>query len=205
MFSTGRGLQTAGALWRELGVDGPAVLLNGAEIWEKPGKLLKRSFLPRDTVRKLHEIASARAEWYWGYSVESLTGRADWTPEMFERDWMKFGMGTNDMKVLAGIRKELAGWGTLELTWSVPINIEISVKGVTKENGVREICKRLGITMEDVIAFGDSDNDLCLLRAAGMGVAMGNAEEHVKAAADAITRTNNEDGVAHAVREFVFG
>ncbi|EHB66046.1 MULTISPECIES: Cof-type HAD-IIB family hydrolase [Paenibacillus] len=204
MFSTGRGLQTAQGLWDELGLDSPMVLLNGAEIWEGPGRLKKRVFLPRDTVRNIHAIASERGEWYWGYSVESLTGDKEWTPEMFERDWMKFGIGSHEQQKLAEIKEELLRWGTLEVTRSAPTNMEISVKGTTKESGVQEVCQMLGLSMSDVIAMGDSDNDAKLLKAAGLGVAMANGEDYIKSIADVMTATNNEDGVAQAIRKYVF-
>lgn len=204
MFSTGRGLQNTKGFWDELGLDSPMVLLNGAEVWEGPGRLKRRVFLPRDTVRHMHAIAAERGEWYWGYSVESLTGDRDWTPEMFERDWMKFGIGSNDQQKLAEIKEELLSWGTLEVTRSAPINMEISVKGITKESGVQGVCQMLGLSMSDVIAMGDSDNDKKLLKAAGLGVAMANGEEHIKSIADVITATNNEDGVAQAIRKYVF-
>ena len=58
--------------------------------------------------------------------------------------------------------------------------------------------------MSDVIAMGDSDNDAKLLKAAGLGVAMANGEEHIKSIADVMTATNNEDGVAQAIRKYVF-
>ncbi|WP_098749544.1 Cof-type HAD-IIB family hydrolase [Paenibacillus sp. EZ-K15] len=204
IFSTGRGLQTTKGFWNELGLDSPMVLLNGAEVWEGPGRLKKRVFLPRDTVRDMHAIAAERGEWYWGYSVESLTGDKDWTSEMFERDWMKFGIGSNDQQKLAEIKEELLSWGTLEVTRSALSNMEISVKGITKESGVREVCQMLGFSMSDVIAMGDSDNDAKLLKAAGLGVAMANGEDYIKSIADVITATNNEDGVAQAIRKYVF-
>ncbi|TLS50816.1 HAD family phosphatase [Paenibacillus antri] len=205
IFSTGRGMQTAEAYWRELELRSPMVLLNGAEIWSGPGKLHKRIFLPRETVRRLHGIAVARGEWYWGYSVESLTNHEGWTPEMFDRDWMKFGIGCADLQRLEEIRQDLEGWGTLEITRSALTNLEISVKGVTKESGVREVCSLLGFGMPDVIALGDHHNDIRLLQAAGLGVAMGNADPRVKSIADAVTSTNNEEGVARAIRKYVFG
>ncbi|MGG4342321.1 Cof-type HAD-IIB family hydrolase [Paenibacillus lautus] len=204
IFSTGRGLQTTKGFWDELGLDSPMVLLNGAEVWEGPGRLNKRVFIPRDTIRRIHAIATEQGEWYWGYSVESLTGDKDWTPEMFERDWMKFGIGSNDQQKLAEIKEELLSWGTLEVTRSAPSNMEISVKGITKESGVSEVCQMLGFSMPDVIAMGDSDNDVKLLKAAGLGVAMANGEEHIKSIADVMTATNNEDGVALAIRKYVF-
>ncbi|MNW12292.1 Sugar phosphatase YidA [compost metagenome] len=61
----------------------------------------------------------------------------------------------------------------------------------------------LGIRMEEVAACGDSLNDLEMLRAAGLGIAMGNAQEAVKQSADAVTGTNEEDGVAQAIRTYL--
>ncbi|MGN7358498.1 Cof-type HAD-IIB family hydrolase [Paenibacillus sp. SAF-054] len=204
IFSTGRGLQNTKGFWDELGLDSPMVLLNGAEVWEGPGRLHQRVFIPRDMIRRIHAIAAEHGEWYWGYSVESLTGDKDWTPEMFERDWMKFGIGSHDQRKLAEIKEELLRLGTLEITHSAPVNMEISVLGITKESGVRQVCKLLGLSMSDVIAMGDSNNDAKLLKAAGLGVAMANGEEHIKSIADVITAANNEDGVAQAIRKYVF-
>jgi HAD superfamily hydrolase (TIGR01484 family) len=205
MFSTGRGVQTASSFWEELGLDSPMVLLNGAEIWEGPGRLMARTHLPRETVRRLHELALREDAHYWGYSVESLSSRRNWSEELFETDWMKFGMKHDDLAVVARIREELLGWGGLEITASAPVNVEISVQGISKESGVREVCRLLGIDMTQVLAVGDSENDVLMLQAAGLGVAMGNAEEHVKAIADVVTSSNNEDGVAKAVQKFIFG
>lgn len=56
--------------------------------------------------------------------------------------------------------------------------------------------EHLHLPMETVMAFGDSDNDLAMIEVAGVGVAMGNAFDSVKAVADCITKTNDEDGVA---------
>uniref|UniRef100_UPI000A682AB3 HAD family hydrolase n=1 Tax=Paenibacillus dakarensis TaxID=1527293 RepID=UPI000A682AB3 len=75
LFTTGRGMQTASNYWDELGLESPMVLLNGAEVWRGPGDLHKRVFLPEDEVRSLHKLAMENhADWFWGYSRESLTG-----------------------------------------------------------------------------------------------------------------------------------
>lgn len=205
MFSTGRGMQTASSFWEELELDSPMVLLNGAEIWEGPNRLMARTHLPRETVRRLHELAVREEAHFWGYSVECLSDQGNWSEDLFETDWMKFGIKHDDLGVVARIREELLGWGELEITASAPVNVEISVKGITKESGVREVCRLLGIEMAQVLAVGDSENDISMLRAAGLGVAMGNAEDQVKAIADSVTASNNEDGVAKVVQKYIFG
>lgn len=82
-------------------------------------------------------------------------------------------------------------------TWAAPWNvIEIIQKGISKGAGVSKVANYLNIPRENVIAFGDEDNDLEMLQWAGKGVAMANGIDQVKEVADAITLTNNEDGVA---------
>jgi Cof subfamily protein (haloacid dehalogenase superfamily) len=74
-----------------------------------------------------------------------------------------------------------------------------------KDKGLKILADRFGIDMSEVMAVGDNYNDIEMLRAAGLGVAMGNAPDEVKAAADAVTDTNNADGLAKAIERHVFG
>ena len=78
----------------------------------------------------------------------------------------------------------------------------ITAKGVGKSEGLRILCRHFDITPGEVLAIGDDDNDIDMLEAAGIGVAMGNAREHVKAAADYITESNDNDGAALALAKF---
>jgi Cof subfamily protein (haloacid dehalogenase superfamily) len=79
----------------------------------------------------------------------------------------------------------------------------IHMPGVSKASGVALLAADLGLTMQDVVAVGDGENDLPMLEAAGLGVAMGNASEYVRARADAVVRGHDEDGVAEAIERFV--
>lgn len=98
---------------------------------------------------------------------------------------------------------ELSKEGNTELVGSLKYNIEINARGVNKGTGIVNLGRRLGIRREEIMAFGDGDNDMVMLREVGFGVAMGNAEEQVKNAADYITLTNDEEGVAEAIEKFV--
>lgn len=86
---------------------------------------------------------------------------------------------------------------------SQPIILEILPQYVDKGYSMRVLGELLGLEKAEIMGIGDQENDLSLVENAGLGVAMGNAIERVKAAADYITLTNDEDGVAHAIREFV--
>ena len=71
-----------------------------------------------------------------------------------------------------------------------------------KVRGIREYLERRGILPEETMAFGDGDNDIEMLRFAGIGVAMGNASDAVKAQADYVTASVDEDGIALALQHF---
>lgn len=85
---------------------------------------------------------------------------------------------------------------------TAPFYLEIIPSKINKGEGLRDICSHMGISLTDTVAFGDSENDIPMLKAAGCGIAMGNAEEAVKNAADKVTLSNNEDGIAYAIKNF---
>lgn len=89
------------------------------------------------------------------------------------------------------------------ITSSIPQLIEISYRDAGKHSGVKYIMERLGLRREEIAAFGDADNDVDMLFFAGCGIAMENASPKCKAAADYITRSHREDGVAYGLREIL--
>jgi len=87
----------------------------------------------------------------------------------------------------------------LELVYSEVSSLECSAAGVSKGSGLERLCGILGIPAEACIAVGDAENDIPMLRTAGLGVAMGNAPDHVKAAADRIVADLDHGGCAEAI------
>ncbi|KAF1297908.1 haloacid dehalogenase [Enterococcus sp. JM4C] len=81
--------------------------------------------------------------------------------------------------------------------------LEFMPKGITKGYGISLLAKDLGIEREEIMGIGDEENDLPMIEYVGMGVAMANAVEKVHAAADYVTASNQEDGVAQAIEQFV--
>ncbi len=108
-------------------------------------------------------------------------------------------------EILPQVQKKIAGYlpETLQVVQTAPFYLEVIPKSIHKGQGIRDICNTLGIRTEEVIAFGDAENDIPMLLAAGMGIAMGNAAEAVKSAADYVTLTNNEDGIAAALQQLL--
>lgn len=89
--------------------------------------------------------------------------------------------------------------------WSGPNNMEITHAEATKGKGLAAICRHLGVDIARTMALGDSGNDVPMLAVAGLSVAMGNAPDFVKAAAQTVTLSNTEDGAAIAIEKYVLG
>ena len=89
--------------------------------------------------------------------------------------------------------------------YSAPFCLEATAVGVTKASGLRLLCEQLGVSMGQVIAFGDQGNDREMIEAAGLGVAMGNAIDELKAVADVVTGTNDEGGIAQLLAQHFDG
>ena len=81
--------------------------------------------------------------------------------------------------------------------------LEFMPKGITKAYGISLLAKDLGIRAEEIMTLGDEENDLPMIEYAGLGVAMANAIPLVKEAADVVTDTNDQDGVAKAVEKYI--
>lgn len=93
--------------------------------------------------------------------------------------------------------------GLLDVYKSAPYFMEIMPFGVSKGSMLPLLVEHLGMSREELIAFGDNYNDITMIGYAGMGVAMGNAEEGVKKVANYICETNDDDGVAKTVEKYV--
>lgn len=85
---------------------------------------------------------------------------------------------------------------------SEPYFLELVPKGIDKAQSLSVLLEEIGMTKGEMIAIGDGFNDLSMIQYAGLGIAMKNAQDVVKQAADFITLSNDEDGVAYAVKKF---
>lgn len=87
------------------------------------------------------------------------------------------------------------------LTELSPYKLQLTARGVSKENGLMILASHLGVKPEEIVAIGDAPDDINMLLEAGVGVAMGNAPFEVKKAADWVTRSNDESGIAYVIKE----
>lgn len=210
-----------------------ALTSNGARILDvQEGVILEEHLLPPDSAKKAMQICGkydTLQEIYFdgqGYAPAdkmSKVERYHKNPNMWEY-MRKTRIPVNDIfellerenrgldkvqALFADMEERKAAWRELErepdleLVGSLKYNIEINAAGVNKGTGLVNLGRLLGIKREEIMACGDGDNDTVMLREAGFGVAMGNAEEQVKEAADHITLTNEEEGVAEVIEKFV--
>ncbi|TMV47346.1 HAD family phosphatase [Paenibacillus mesophilus] len=203
MLSTGRGVQNVYPYTDKLNLNTPIVAVNGGEVYRAPGDLLVRHTLDVESIRAMHAMAVRYDTWFWAYAVEGVFNKETWTDDLNSLQWLKFGYFTDHDENRARILSWLQEQDRYEITNSHPHNLEINPKGISKASGIAEICRLLGIGMSEVVAMGDSLNDMTMIREAGLGVAMGNAQDALKAAADLVTVTNNEHAVAKIIRDYV--
>ncbi|MGL5087035.1 MAG: Cof-type HAD-IIB family hydrolase [Clostridium sp.] len=92
----------------------------------------------------------------------------------------------------------------LHIVSSGPNNVEIMQKESSKGNAAKKLSEKFGLTKDEVMCIGDSENDLSMIQFAGLGVAMDNSMDILKSDANYITKSNNESGVAFAIEKFCF-
>ena len=129
--------------------------------------------------------------------VEDMASYVDFAvPKMIMTDDGDY-LATVEGKVKAALGKNLSVYR------SEPFFLEILPKGIDKAQCLAKLLELLGVQREEMIACGDGYNDLTMIQYAGLGVAMENAVLPVRSAADFITFSNNDDGVAHVVEKFL--
>ena len=210
-----------------------AVTANGATVVRlSDGEFVIKNWLSRARLQKLYEATQGLWRVFdvfvrgSGYSEKkNLDAAEEWAPrnmapymrmsrqpvesipdfiaaqEGFEKCSMFFTSEENRQKVRQ-IAQEMGGFSIVS---SESNNLEISDEGATKGLALLELGRMLGLEKSQVMACGDSENDLPMLETVGLGVAMGNAPRFIQEKAAAVTATNDEDGVALALEKYVLG
>lgn len=106
---------------------------------------------------------------------------------------------------LRGLSDEIAArFPEIKVTASTWNNLELNIRTAHKGNALRRFAEHLGLTLENCMAFGDGMNDFTMVEAAGLGIAMANAEPEVKRVAKDMVPSNDEDGVARGIEKWIF-
>lgn len=197
---------------------------NGAKITScQTGHEWFSSTLPTETVHQLYEISRRENVWIHTYVKDTIVTEDANPYTDIEGELTKLNINVVDSfidavkepvvkvlmlkepailgKVEVKLQQEFAG--SLSVMRSKPFFLEFTEEGVTKGSSLNYLIQQMGISREEVIAIGDSNNDLSMIQFAGLGVAMGNASEEIKKQADFVTDTNMNDGVAKVVEEYI--
>lgn len=194
------------------------VALNGAWVSEGEAMLLERTLAPDDVAAI---IAYARAQeleinrfsaWEWlvehvGPGIEAEAEIVMFGPTVVDDLLVPAGQATHKMLLIGDPERvrDVRDWVQAHLpevaaSRSKSNYCELVSHDASKADAMTFLAARLGIPPERVVAFGDGENDLPMIERAGVGVAMGNAMDDVKKAADWTTTSHDEDGIAHALR-----
>lgn len=130
--------------------------------------------------------------------VPSLAAFLEEQPQGAEEFFIMCGQNPQDT-----LAQELVQLQGLSIVFPAPRALEVTAAGVDKGEALLHLAAQLGVPPAGVMAIGDSGNDLAMLRAAALPVAMGNATDQVKTQAKFTTTSNDEDGVAVAIERFV--
>ena len=204
VLSTGRSLSRCRDIAESLGRSSYIVTINGGEIYDHEFNLVDQNKLEQKHVERLWELKDEHGLYFWSSTVQGLYNTQNpFDKKILDYDWLKFGFDIEDDDVRQVILDELNANEDLEVTNSSPTNIEINPIGVNKAAALLKVCDWLDIEMDQVMAVGDSMNDMAMIKEAGLGVAMGNAQDALKKEASFVTASNQEDGVAFAIEKII--
>jgi Cof subfamily protein (haloacid dehalogenase superfamily) len=226
MLATGRIFGGARHYANDLNLNTPILACNGALIKEAAGKLLYGKPLPDETLSEAFRLLTEMNYYFHCYGEETFyTKQFDENLRSFytfKPEDKRFPMVEIDPAELVGkdsIYKILARYegeeqriklseslneiSGISVTVSWHDSFDICADQVSKASAIDRYAKEKGIEPSEIICFGDNFNDIDMLQYAGLGITMENAVKELKEAADYITASNNEDGVAKAIEKFI--
>ncbi len=223
VITTGQSLPVLRHVCAELPLTSPQIIENGAVVADMKGNILYEQLIPPEHIlptlevlrsfdlyrvyhthdRVYYDKGTPRARnWYRPPVPPAI--EVDDVATLYPKTCIKV-VGVGEESTLKEKRHELERIfeGKLHVTQSAFDLLEFLHPDVSKGKALKVIVENLGIRPEEVVAIGDSHNDIGMLQFAGLGVAMGNADDEVKEVADYITTSNAEDGVAAVIEKLI--
>ncbi len=224
-FATGRMYSSARPYAEELGITAPLITYNGAVVKTVAGELISGSFMEEETVRAVLEYCFARdiyiqlysdGEFYYVLQTEkakAYEAAAGIKGHAVGREGMLSRTKHVEKMLIVGQTPEMSDDIVIDLNVkfsadivamkSTEVYIEVIRPSVSKAGAMLALAERYGIAPAEIMALGDSDNDISMLKAAGLAIAMGNANETVREMADYVTVSGEAGGVAEAINKYV--
>lgn len=226
VVTTGRPLFDAAARAREIQDHGYVIASNGAAIGKlDAGEPAFSTPFSESETKYLMELSRAQdlnATWFTAKAIytrgaktrrlyriiemtegKSLRGRVFPEEEMNCADVHKCNFFFLERNEERRIFEQLRNDGRFELVFTGHRRAEITARGVTKASGIKALAQMAGILPDQIIAIGDSENDIEMIKYAGLGIAMSNAIPALKNESKWITGSNNEDGIVDVIERFI--
>ncbi len=233
IICSGRVFKGARVFARKINTKEPLVSCNGAVVKElETGKILYSNLLRKEDCYEVVDICRRENIYFHAYMDDDMyTENPDcpsilyWkgNSELPERDRVKINITddfkktieksnilvskivviSEDLNALSMIRKRIEEVTGVDVMSSNFDNFEVVNRGANKGTALKFLSEKLNIAREEIIAIGDNENDYTMLKYAGLSIAMGNAEDSIKRIADLVTLTNDESGVAKAIKKIV--
>ncbi len=223
-IATGRMVPSALPYARQLGLKGLLMCCQGAQIVDiETGEVISLTPVPQELARQAIRFAQERGIYIQYYStttyyfektgeeseyyrhaagIAGVETRRD-LAETLDFEPIKLLMIAEPPRIREAYEAAKARFGdTLEIAISKSNYLEFTHRDAHKGAAMAGLAARLGIPLSQVMAVGDALNDLSMIRGAGLGVAVANATDFVKSQADAVTASNQEDGVALAIETY---
>ncbi len=228
-IATGRMHGAGRIITRMLDYNGYLISCNGAVVKHlKTGEVIQAIALEPQLVKAVVDICRAHDAYFHLYDIDDIYAEKhmhlaqkyfegmEKLPEAyrfgvhFVEDVLavdipvyKVGLYSEQAEAFEAVMAEINRLEGVQTCKSLETSFDVMAKGVTKAKGIEAIANHFNIPREHVIAFGDNENDTEMIEYAGIGVAMANATEPLKAVADFITLSNESDGLVYALDRFV--
>ncbi|MCF6460925.1 Cof-type HAD-IIB family hydrolase [Clostridium sp. Cult3] len=233
VLSTGRILRSALYFSKAMDLKNPIIACNGAVVsCGDERDIIYENALERAAAKELMELAEENDMYYHFYDINTFYTRIvneemakcyksyednsekqqinfqilEDPMKVLERDnaqIYKFVFIEEDRNKLAHFRDRLKSIDGINISSSWYNNVEVMNTGVSKGEGLKQLCKTLDIDRTEVVAIGDNENDIPMFQMAGLAVAMENGDEIIREHSHVITDTNDQDGVAKAIEKYV--
>jgi len=209
--ATGRSYKTASRLLEEAGICCDYVLLNGAEFRENDGTLIFQKSIPDESVKRIIAmLLSEKTDFELNTDAGDFSTDCDFCdtarPMPSEKELLdgkrkvqKIFIFSMKSEKLAYIKESVADMQEITLTSSASWNLEITAREADKGSMLKQVTDYYGIKKEEVIVFGDGENDRPMFQTFLHSRAMGNAKEELKQMAEKVIETNVEHGVAKEI------
>lgn len=233
VLSTGRILRSALYYSKSIELGNPIIACNGAVVsCGDENNILYENALELEAVEKLIQLAEENQIYYHFYDKDTFYSRTFGEKiakyyESYEDNLKKqqinlklleeplnilkeenptiykFVFIEDNRNKLLHFRETLNDIDGINISSSWYNNVEVMNTGVSKGEGLKQLCKELKIDNSQVVAIGDNENDISMFKVAGLAVAMENGEEIIKEFSHVVTDTNDKDGVAKAIEKYV--